>query len=65
MNKKEISEIRRRLTIQNSGADCIRGCYINEKREIISQFKLPLATFPDDERERYLNIFKKVLVTAK
>ncbi len=61
MNKKEISEIRRRLTIQNSGADCIRGCYINEKREIISQFKLPLATFPDDERERYLNIFKKVL----
>ena len=61
MNKKEVSEIRRRLTLQNSAADCIRGCYISEKREIISEFKLPLATFPDDERERYLNIFKKVL----
>ena len=61
MNKKEVSEIRRRLTLENSGADCIRGCYISEKREIISEFELPLATFPDDERERYLNIIKKVL----
>lgn len=61
MNKKEVSEIRRRLTLENSGADCIRGCYISEKREIISQFELPLATFPDDERERYLGLFKKVL----
>lgn len=61
MNKKEISEIRRRLTLDNSGADSIRGCYISEKREIISEFELPLLTFPDDERERYLNLFKKVL----
>ncbi|MBO4423396.1 MAG: DUF4317 domain-containing protein [Clostridia bacterium] len=61
MNKKEISEIRRRLTLENSGADCIRGCYVSEKREIITEFELPLMTFPDDERERYLNIFKKVL----
>lgn len=61
MNKKEVSEIRRRLTLENSGTDCIRGCYISEKREIISEFELPLATFPDDECERYLNLFKKVL----
>ena len=61
MNKKEVSEIRRRLSLENSGADSIRGCYINEKREIVSEFELPLATFPDDEREKYLGIFRKVL----
>lgn len=61
MNKKEVGEIRRLLTLENSAADCIRGCYINEKREIISEFELPLATFPDDECERYLYLFKKVL----
>lgn len=61
MNKKETSEIRRRLTLEKSGADCIRGYYISEKREIISSFELPLYTFPDDEKEKYLNTIKKVL----
>lgn len=61
MNKKEINEIRRRLTTEESGADCIRGCYISERREIISEFELPLSVFPDDECERYFTLFKKVL----
>lgn len=61
MNKKEVSEIRRRLTAAESGADSIRGCYISEKREIISEFELPLSTFPEDECERYFTLFKKVL----
>ena len=61
MNKKEINEIRRHLSAENTGADCIRGCYIIEKREIISEFELPLSVFPEDECERYFNLFKKVL----
>lgn len=61
MNKRETAEIRRRLSVQKTGADCIKGVYINEKREIISQFELPISTLPEDELERYLRVFKKVL----
>ena len=61
MNKKEVGEIRRRLATENTGADCIRGCYVNESREIISEFELPLSIFPEDECGRYLSLFRKVL----
>ena len=45
-----------------SGADSIRCCYISEKREIISEFELPLSTFPEDECERYF--LENDLITA-
>lgn len=38
MNEKEISEIRRRFRHDKSNIQKIRGCYVNEKGEIISEF---------------------------
>ncbi|GBF71717.1 hypothetical protein LAWASA_4478 [Lawsonibacter asaccharolyticus] len=43
MNEKEISEIRRRFRPDRSGISHIRGCYVNENREIVSQFDQSLG----------------------
>lgn len=61
MNKKEIAEIRRRFNPDKNSISCIRGCYVNEKREIVSMFNRPLLSFPQEECERYLSIFRKTL----
>ena len=64
MNKREAAEIRRRLSPERCGVDCIKGVYVSEARQIISEFELPVATMPQDELERYLRLFKKVLTGA-
>ena len=51
MNEKEIAEIRRRFRGDKSNINHIRGCYVNEKREIISQFDQALSMMPQEETE--------------
>ena len=51
MNEKEIAEIRRRFRSEKSNITHIRGCYVNERREIVSEFDQPLATLPQEETE--------------
>ena len=46
MNRKEIAEIRRRLNPDKNAISCIRGCYVNEKREIVSAFNYSLLSLP-------------------
>ena len=38
MNEKEIAELRRRFRQDKSSITHVRGCYVNENREIISEF---------------------------
>ena len=61
MNRKEIAEIRRRLNPDKNAVDCVRGCYVNEKREIVSAFKRSILDFPAEEAEKYLALFKRAL----
>ena len=61
MNRKEIAEIRRRLNPDKNAISCVRGCYVNEKREIVSTFNRSLMSFPQEEVEKYLAIFKRAL----
>ena len=49
MNKKEIAEIRRRLNVERAALTCIRGCYVNTNREIVSMFKQSPKTMPEEE----------------
>ena len=42
MNRKEIAEIRRRLNMDKNAINCVRGCYVNEKREIVATFNRSL-----------------------
>ena len=61
MNRKEIAEIRRRFNMDKNAISCVRGCYVNEKREIVSTFNKPLMAFPQEEAEKYLSLFKRTL----
>lgn len=61
MNEKEVAELRRRLRPDKNNITHIRGCYVNERREIISQFNESLALMPAEDGEKYLSLFRKVL----
>ncbi len=61
MNEKEIAELRRRFTLEKHNVTLIRGCYVNENKEIISQFSDSLLLLPQEEVEKYLLLFKRTL----
>lgn len=61
MTEKEIAEIRRRINIEKGNISTIRGCYVNENKEIISDFSQFLGTVPKNEAEEILAIMKKIL----
>lgn len=61
MKEKEIAELRRRFRQDKSNITHVRGCYVNEKREIISQFDQSLALMSQDESEKILAILRKTL----
>lgn len=61
MNRQDISEIRRRLNPDKNNIDVIRGCYVDEKGQVISSFSHSLLTLPAEEAEKYLAIFRRAL----
>ena len=61
MNEKEIAEIRRRFKPDKSNITHVRGCYVNEKREIISEFDQSLTLSRQEDAEKLLNVLRKTL----
>ena len=61
MNEKEISEIRRRYRVDKSNVTHVRGCYVNEKQEIVSQFDQSLTLLPQEESENLMNVLRRTL----
>ena len=61
MKEKEIAELRRRFRTDKSNITHVRGCYVNEKKEIISQFDQSLMTMGPEESEKLLGILRKTL----
>ena len=61
MNKVEIAALRRRLNPDKINAGDIRGCYVSEKGEIISEFNRPIIAMPEEEAEKYLALLRRAL----
>lgn len=61
MNTKEIGEIRRRVRRDRSNMTAIYGCYVNDNKEIISEFHQSTGLMPQNEADKYFGLFKKVL----
>ena len=61
MTEKEIAELRRRFRADKSNISHVRGCYVNENREIISEFDQSLALMGQEESEKLLAILRKTL----
>jgi len=61
MNEREISEIRRRFKPDKSTIGQVRGCYVNDKGEILTRFTQSLNLMLEDEKEKVLAVLKKAL----
>lgn len=61
MNTKEIGEIRRRQRRDRSNMTAIYGCYVNEKKEIISEFRQSIGMMPENEAEKYFALLRRTL----
>ena len=61
MNKKDLSEIRRRLNPESQNPIEICGCYVNGNRAVVSSFRRSLMSLSQSESEKYMQIFKRVL----
>lgn len=60
MNKKEISEIRRRWKPDYDNISEVFGCYVNAAGQIITELDMGVGLMDADEAEMYLKILKKV-----
>ena len=61
MNDKEIAELRRRFRADKTAISRIRGAYVNEKREIISELDQSVALMTETEADELLSLLKKTL----
>ena len=55
MNTKEIGEIRRHIRRDRSNMTAIYGCYVNENKEIISQFRQSTGMMSENEGDKYFD----------
>lgn len=61
MNEKEVAELRRRFRPDRIGISRVCGCCVNEKGEIVSDFRQSLDILPETESEEILTRLKKTL----
>lgn len=61
MNTKEIGEIRRRQRRDRSNMTAVYGCYVNDKKEIISVFSRSTGMMSENESEKYFALLRRTL----
>ena len=61
MNDKEIGEIRRHLRRDRSNITAIYGCYVNENKEIITEFRQSTGMMPENEGDKYFALLRRTL----
>ena len=64
MIDKEISEIRRHLRRDRSNMTAIYGCYVNDNKEIISEFRQSTGIMPENESDKYFALLRRTLSGA-
>lgn len=61
MNKKDIQQLRRRMSTDKNNIGKIYGCYINDKKEVISYIDESTAMMSELEADKYFALLKKAL----
>ena len=61
MNTREIGEIRRHTRRDRSNMTCLYGCYVNDNKEIISQFQQSTGLMSENEGEKFFALMKRTL----
>lgn len=61
MNQRDTAELKRRLNPEKRNPSVICGCYTDHIGNPISFFELPIYMLREQENEKYMEIFRKVL----
>lgn len=61
MIQKEVNEIRRRMSPDKGAIGKIYGCFVNNRKEVISYVDASLAMMYQSDSEKFLALFKKIL----
>ena len=61
MIDKEVGEIRRHLRRERSNITQLFGCFVNDNKEIITEFRLSTGIMPENESDKYFAILRKTL----
>ncbi len=61
MNQRDLAEIKRRLNPDRRNPSVICGCYVDHVGNPITSFRIPVFTLDEQENEKYMTIFRKVL----
>lgn len=61
MNEKDLAELRRRYRPDKTNITHVLGCFVNENKEIISEFDQSLGMMPEEEAEMTLAMLKKTM----
>jgi len=64
MIDKEIGEIRRHMRRDRSNMTAIFGCFVNDNKEIISQFRQSTGMMPENEADKFFALFRRSLSGA-
>lgn len=60
MNKKEISEIKKLMSKENSVVKTICGCYVDGEKNKKALMRDAFLSLPDEEMHKYMAIFRKM-----
>ena len=61
MIDKEIGEIRRHLCRERSNITQIFGCFVNDNKEIITEFRQSTGMMPENESDKYFALLRRTL----
>ena len=61
MNEKEIGEIRRHIRRDRCNMTAIYGCYVNDQKEIVTEYRQSTAMMSENEADRYFGLMKRTL----
>ena len=61
MTEKEIGEIRRRTRRERSNMTAIYGCFVNDQKEIITEYRQSTAMMSENGADRYFALMRRIL----
>jgi len=61
MTEKEIGEIRRHIRRDRSNMTGLYGCFVNESKEIVTQFRMSTGMMSENEGEKFFALMKRNL----
>lgn len=61
MNEKDIRILRRRFRRDRSNMTAIYGCYVNDSKQVVADFRQSLGIMPEEEAEQYFALLRKTL----